>query len=34
MNLSGLFLKAAGESAQNIEKAAKTLVSELFENRS
>jgi hypothetical protein len=34
MNRSGLFCKAAGESAQEFDKATGTMVRELFENRS
>jgi hypothetical protein len=34
MNQSGLFFKAAGESAQKLDKATVSMVRELFENRS
>jgi hypothetical protein len=34
MNLSGLFLKAAGELAHKLEQATTAVVCDLFENRS
>jgi hypothetical protein len=34
MSLSGLFFKAAAESAQEFDEATEPMVCELFENRS